>query len=108
MEQATRSADQVLTILKANPERMQALQANPGQELQKLVDEAKAVTPPWVGDIWLYRTAVFVLGVLALTAAVGSIALVFGDRTTPEVLVALGSAAIGALVGLFAPSPTGK
>jgi hypothetical protein len=48
-----------------------------------------------------------VLGALALIAAIGSIVLVSLGNDTPEVLVALGSAAVGALVGLFAPSPTG-
>jgi len=59
-------------------------------------------------DKRLYRIAVKVLGALALLAAVGSIVLVFVGKNTPEVLVSLGSAAVGALVGLFAPPPTGK
>jgi hypothetical protein len=108
METQTRSADEVLRIVTANPERLEALKANPLPELQKLSDEAKAATPPWSGDILLYRVAVIVLGSLALIAAIGSVILVIVGKTTPEVLVALGSAAVGALVGLFAPSPTGK
>lgn len=56
----------------------------------------------------LYRVAVIVLGALTLIAAIGSIGLVAVGKTTPEVLVALGSAAVGALVGLFAPTPSGK
>jgi len=108
METQTRSADEILRIVTANPQRLEALKASPLPELQKLSDEAKAVTPPWSGDILLYRIAVVVLGALALIAAIGSIVLVITEKTTPEVLVALGSAAVGALVGLFAPSPTGK
>lgn len=108
MEVQTRSADEMLKIVMANPARLEALKENPLPELQKLSDEAKAATPPWSGDILLYRIAVLVLGALALIAAIGSVILVIGGKDTPEVLVALGSAAVGALVGLFAPSPTGK
>ncbi len=108
MEAQTRSADEILRIVIANPQRLEALKANPLPELQKLSEEAKSVTPPWVDDILLYRIAVAVLGLLALVAALGSLMLVIKGKTTPEVLVALGSAGVGALVGLFAPSPTGK
>ena len=62
----------------------------------------------WQRDVWLYRMAISVLGTLALTAAIGSIVLVSLGKTTPESLIALGSASVGALVGLFAPSPNAK
>jgi hypothetical protein len=52
---------------------------------------------------------VVVLGalVLGVAALAGGVALVPGEppRRVPEVLVSLGSAAIGALAGLLAPSP---
>ena len=74
-----------------------------------MATKAKAEDKPaYYGDKLLYRIAVIVLGVLALMAATGSIVLVAMGKTTPEVLVALGSAAVGALVGLFAPTPSGK
>jgi hypothetical protein len=57
-------------------------------------------------DPILYRVAISVLGILAIVTAVGALALTFIDKETPEVLVSLGSAAVGALVGLFAPTPT--
>lgn len=56
-------------------------------------------------DPVLYRRAVCVLGILAILAATGSLGLAVIGIDTPEVLVSLGSAAVGALVGLFAPSP---
>lgn len=71
------------------------------QEAANTVDAAA-----WQGDRLLYRIAVSVLGSLTLIAAIGAIVLVALGKTTPEVLVSLGSAAVGALVGLFAPSPT--
>jgi hypothetical protein len=99
----------MVKMVMEDPARLEALKANPLPELEKLREDAvKAVPPAYIGDTWLYRTAIIVLGLLALSAAFGSIILVLGGKTTPEVLVALGSAAVGALVGLFAPSPTGK
>lgn len=108
MENQMRSADTVLKIAEANPARMQALKSDPQAELPKLVDEAKAATPEWRQDKWLYRIAVIVLGTLALVAAVGALGLALQDKSTSEALVALGSAAVGGLVGLFAPSPLDK
>ena len=108
MEEQIRSADQMLKIVVKDPTRLAALKADPLPELEKLRAEAVNEVPVYFRDKWLYRIAIIVLGSLAILAAVGSIILVLGGKTTPEVLVALGSAAVGALVGLFAPSPTGQ
>ena len=59
-------------------------------------------------DIWLYRMVVAVLGVTVVASVVGAIALALMGETTPEVIVALGSAAIGGLAGLLAPSPLNR
>jgi hypothetical protein len=56
-------------------------------------------------DIWLYRIVVVVLGLTVVGSIVGAIFLALSGQSTPEVLVALGSAAIGGLAGLLAPSP---
>jgi hypothetical protein len=56
-------------------------------------------------DIWLYRIVVAVLGLTVVGSIVGAIMLALSGHSTPEVLVALGSAAIGGLAGLLAPSP---
>jgi hypothetical protein len=108
MAERIRSADEMLNIVRADPIRLTALKADPLPELEKLRVEAVEKVKGYVEDKLVYRIAVCVLGLLALIAAIGSIILVLGDRNTPEVLVALGSAAVGALVGLFAPSPAGK
>jgi hypothetical protein len=98
---AERSADKMVEILKLDPGRLSKLKENPLQEISKLRDEAIGKVPVYYGDKWLYRMALAVLGTLAILTAVA--VLVRG--TVPEALVALGSTAIGALVGLFAPSP---
>ncbi len=96
-----RSADKMVEILKLDPRRVNLLKQNPLQEITKLRDEAVSAVPAYYGDKWLYRAALLVLSTLAILTAVA--VLVRG--TIPEALVALGSTAIGALVGLFAPSP---
>lgn len=59
-------------------------------------------------DIWLYRMVVAVLGLTVVASVVGAIALAMSGQSTPEVIVALGSAAIGGLAGLLAPSPLNR
>jgi hypothetical protein len=109
MEEQTRSAGQMVKMFSADTELLKRLKTDPIQVLQETATRAEEIIKPaYVGDILLYRIAIIVLGSLAVLAAVGSIILVLNGKTTPEVLVALGSAAVGALVGLFAPSPTGK
>ena len=59
-------------------------------------------------DPWVYRIVVLVLGLAVLSSLVGTIMLTIQDRSTPELLIALGSAAMGGLAGLLAPSPMNK
>jgi hypothetical protein len=59
-------------------------------------------------DTWVYRLVVSVLGLVALTCAVGAIVIQLRGIAVPDILVALGSAAVGALAGLLAPSPAGR
>ena len=59
-------------------------------------------------DIWIYRLVVIVLGLTVIASVIDTIALTLTGLSTPELLVALGSAAIGGLAGLLAPSPTNR
>ena len=59
-------------------------------------------------DIWLYRIVVAVLGLTVVGSVFGAILLTLSGESTPEVIVALGSAAIGGLAGLLAPSPLNR
>jgi uncharacterized integral membrane protein len=43
-----------------------------------------------------------------LASLIGAIILAGQDKDTPEILVALGSAAVGGLAGLLAPSPLNR
>lgn len=98
----------VMREMLLDPERLKKLQADPVPVIEEAEKIAKAETPAYIGDRWLYRIAIGLLGFLAIVAIVGSIVLVGINKTIPEVLVAMGSIAVGAIVGLFAPSPTGK
>lgn len=107
MEEQSRSAAQMVKLFEEDPKRLERLQVDPIPVLRETATLAEATSEPaYRGDMLLYRIAVIVLGLLALIAAVGSVVLASAGTTTPEVLVALGSAAVGALVGLFAPSPS--
>ena len=111
MAEQMRSAERMVKMIAEDATLLARLKtdSNPIPLLQETATKAEAKSEPaYRGDKLLYRIAVIVLGSLALIAAVGSIWLVTASKTIPEVLVALGSAAVGALVGLFAPSPTGK
>jgi hypothetical protein len=82
-------------------------------ELEKDIVEPREVvtraTPtPLQSDVWVYRMVVFSLGLTVLLALIGAVVIAIMGKTTPEVLVALGSAAIGALAGLLVPSPPSK
>ena len=59
-------------------------------------------------DVWIYRIVVAVLGLAVVATVIGAIILTLTGRPTPEVLVALGSAAVGGLSGLLAPSPVSQ
>jgi len=56
-------------------------------------------------DVWVYRMVVAALGLAVLASLIGAIVLAMDGHPTPESLIALGSAAVGGLAGLLAPSP---
>lgn len=61
-------------------------------------------------DKWIYRSVVVALGLAVLLIIGGVVGLMLkkeglDDKSVPTLLTALGSAAIGALAGLLAPSP---
>ena len=65
---------------------------------------------PLSTDVWIYRAVVIILGLAVLGTVFGGLALVavgHGDPNValPDAIVAIGSAAVGALAGLLAPSP---
>lgn len=91
---------QALTkLIQENPELEQKIKSDPVGAIQTIG------AMPLQTDVWVYRLVVFCLGAGVLSAMVGALTLSFYGKPTPEVVTALGSAAVGALAGLLAPSP---
>jgi hypothetical protein len=60
-------------------------------------------------DPWIYRIVVGILGLLMLIVVVGALVLTMsGGKDIPQGILALGSAAVGGLVGVLVPSPVGR
>jgi hypothetical protein len=65
---------------------------------------------PFRNDPWIYRIVVVALSLIVLITVCGGIYLAYiskGDAKValPEGIIAIGSAAVGAMAGLLAPSP---
>lgn len=98
------SLPELIMKINEDPELAKDIQEYPAKAI------AKAATGSPLGtDKWIYRVVVLALGLTALAEMIGTIYLVApaGGKVTdiPEILMALGSAAVGALAGLLAPSP---
>ncbi len=112
MSEPIRSADLVVNELLNKPGLLEQVMANPEGTLRNLAKEVTRNLPPpaFVTDPWTYRIVVLALGIVCVSAIAGAIYLSAiapsgGTPNIPDVLTALGAAAIGALAGLLAPSP---
>jgi hypothetical protein len=83
----------------ADPALQQQLRDNPVGTLQNLAGS------PLQTDPWIYRIVVAALGAAVLIAIIAAATLAGLAKTVPEGVIAIGSAAAGALAGLLAPSP---
>ncbi len=91
--------------LVSNPNLQEQFRADP-VEAAKNIEERN----PLDYDVWIYRIVVFALSFTILSIIIGVILLKSNgqlpdDKSVPTILTAIGSAAIGALAGLLAPSP---
>jgi hypothetical protein len=76
-----------------------ALQADPALAARIKDDPAGAIAGlavPLQTDAWIYRTVVGALALAILGAVGGAILLAMNGRSIPEVLLAIGSGAVGA------------
>ena len=83
----------------ADPALQQQLRDNPVGTLQNLAASPLQTNP------WIYRLVAAALGLAVLIAIIAAAILAGLGKTVPEGLIAIGSAAAGALAGLLAPSP---
>jgi len=112
MSSQPRTADVLVTRALSEPEILKKIQDDPRTELPilaKIVTKEYPPCSPLAWDQWIYRLVVIFLGFTVISSVIGAIILAArGITTTPEILVAIGSAAVGAMAGLLAPSPVQK
>jgi hypothetical protein len=78
--------------------------AEAAEEQAKAAKE-KSQEAPLECNEWIYRIVVGVFGVVMLVVSVRAFQLTVAEHEVPDLLIALGSGAIGALAGLLALSP---
>jgi hypothetical protein len=100
---ATASTSEVKKFLDGNPDKREAFVKDPIGQLDKVVKEVTESKPAYYNDRFLYRWVAMALGFAVILALGFATLLAMTDKTVPDILVAVGSAAIGALAGLFAP-----
>ncbi len=79
----------------------------PEESKTSLLSQLSRIGTPLATDPWVYRMVVIFLGLTVLGTVAGGFTLQLkSGAAIPEGLIALGSAAVGALAGLLAPAPT--
>ena len=79
----------------------------PADVKKRITDELKSVPSPLEWDPWIYRLVVIFLGTTVLSTVLGGLYLSGSSGSEiSQGIIALGSAAVGALAGLLAPSPS--
>jgi hypothetical protein len=101
MDSRIQSVSELAVRVAQDPVLADKLKTNPAETLA-------GIAAPLQSDTWIYRMIVAALGLAVLIAIVGAIILAIAGKPIPELLTALGSAAVGALAGLLAPSPAVK
>jgi len=114
MAEQIRSAELLVKTALGTPGVLDDLKARPEETLKKLESQVIQQLPARAleQDKWIYRMVVGSLSIVVITVVFGVIYLTVKATTPtvqiPDVLTALGSAAIGALAGILAPSPASK
>ena len=107
MSDKYKSVSEFLKKLKEDQNISQDIKTSANDLQKELLDDRVLYR-----DVFIYRAVVVVLGLTVLISVIGGLLLAFkGDITNyklPSEIVAIGSAAVGALAGLLAPSPASK
>ncbi len=99
MAKQFRLAEDMAAAVASDPQLQEQVKQNPVAALQNLS------APVLQTDAWIYRIVVAALGLGMLVTVVAACALAAYDKKMPDGIIAIGSAAVGALAGLLAPSP---
>lgn len=95
---AIQSVGELAAKVRKDPQLVAELKQDPAGALERMAGP--------IPDTWPYRLVIAFLGLVSLVAALGYVVLSMrGVQEVPDGLVALGSAALGALAGMLAPSP---
>lgn len=98
------SASDLAAKVAQDPELEARIRENPVEAITKI-----AAPLPLQTDNWIYRIVVIALGLVILVTILGQIVLMAtSGKFLTEGIIALASAAVGALAGLLAPSPSGR
>ena len=101
MSKRIETLGELAAALETDPALAARIKANPAEAIAGLAT-------PLQSDVWIYRMVVGALALAILGSVAGAVALALQDRAVPEVLLGIGSASVGALAGLLAPSPSGR
>ena len=74
--------------------------------IQEAETEARIRTRTELPDTFVYRVTVLVLGLSVLSVIAAQLWITLRQVDIPDGIIAIGSAAIGALAGLLAPTPS--
>ncbi len=98
MARRVETVQDLAELVREDPELAREIQSRPAETIADLA-------APLEYDLWIYRIVVGALSLVAVVAIVGAIVVAVGtsDTQVPDAVVALGSAAVGALAGLLAP-----
>jgi len=91
------------SIVESNPDI-------PGPAKKEIISRFDSLPEPLRTDVWIYRMVVGFLGISVTITIIGGLLLVWKGGASPNYqmpqgIIAIGSASVGALAGLLAPSP---
>jgi len=102
-------AEQLKTLSALRGELTTAnVDATTKASLIKTVDDVTGELKAYEKDVIFYRIVVSTLGVVIVLIIIAIFVLLLRKITGFDALTAIGSAAVGGLVGLLAPSPIGQ
>jgi hypothetical protein len=98
MARRVETVQDLAELVREDPALAREIQSRPAETIAELA-------APLERDVWIYRIVVGALSLVAVVAIVGAIVVAVStdDTQVPDAVVALGSAAVGALAGLLAP-----
>ena len=102
------SAGIAVQALEKQLNELPDLTADAKESLRQGVRDVKDQLRIYEKDVWFYRIVVGTLGFAVLLIIISITFLLFNGIDKFDALTAIGSAAIGGLVGLLAPSPVGS